>query len=298
MDLGVFQQLFAVIAPVFMAAAIGYSWVRLDPNYDSAFVSRIVSNVAAPALIFVTLTSLPVPLSSLGLTTIATLIAIGLFAIISFIILKVTGQDLRAFMPVLMFPNIGNMGLPLVLYGFGPEGMAFAIGTFVPVAILQYTLGVAIASGTFHIKDMLRMPLVWAVLLSLPFALTDTDLPLWLENSTTMLGHMTVPLMLITLGVSIARLRLTDAGRGLVFAFGRMTIGLIISIGLAHLMGLTGAQRGAFIIQMAMPTAVMSYVFAEQFKREPETVAAAVLLGTVVSFFAMPLILIIAGAAG
>ncbi len=296
MDLGVFSHLFAIIAPVFVAAAIGFSWARFGDAYDSGFISLLTARIAAPALIFVTLTSLPVPLSDLGMTSIATMIAIGLFAMGGFVILKVTRQDLRAFLPVLMFPNIGNMGLPLVLYGFGEDGMAFAIGTFVPVAILQYTLGVAIASGSFRLISLIRMPMIWAVILALPFALTETPLPAWLDNSTSMLSQMLVPLMLVTLGVSIASLRVSNVGKGFAMALGRLGLGLVVSYILAHVLGMEGAQKGAFIIQMSMPTAIMTYVFAEQYRRSPELVAASVLIGTFVSFVSLPLLLIIAGA--
>lgn len=255
MDFGVFSQLFAIMAPVFVAAAIGYSWARFGDTYDTGFVSLLVSRIAAPALIFVTLTSLPVSLSALGMTSIATLIAIGLFALIGGIILKIAGQDLRAFLPVLVFPNIGNMGLPLVLYGFGEDGLAFAIGTFVPVAILQYTLGVAIASGSFKLIELLRMPMIWAVLLAMPFALTQTALPLWLDNSATLLGHMTVPLMLVTLGVSIARLRLNNVGQGLMMAALRLSIGLGVGYGPAHTVNVDKAAyvTGCFIYIGELP---------------------------------------------
>ncbi len=295
MDLMVFSHLFAIIAPVFVAAGIGYSWARYGDDYDSSFVSLLTARIAAPALIFVTLTSLPVPLTELGMTSLATIAAIGLFAVIGYVILKATGQDVRTFLPVLMFPNIGNMGLPLVLYGFGETGLAYAVGTFVPVAILQYTLGVAIASGTFKVTALARMPMIWAVVLALPFAFTQTALPVWLDNSATMLSQMLVPLMLVTLGVSIARLRINNVGKGFVMALGRLGLGLGVSYGLAALLGLEGAQRGAFIIQMSTPTAVMTYVFAEQYKRAPELVAAAVLIGTFISFLTMPLLLLIAG---
>ncbi len=296
MDLSVFSHLFAIIAPVFVAAAIGYSWARFGDDYNSEFISLLTARVAAPALIFVTLTSLPVPLTELGLTSVATIAAIGLFALVGAIGLKLTGQDLRTYLPVLMFPNIGNMGLPLVLYGFGETGIAYAIGTFVPVAILQYTLGVAIASGTFRFSTLARMPMIWAVVLALPLAITQTPLPAWLDNSATMLSQMLVPLMLVTLGVSIAKLRINSIGKGLIMAVSRLALGLAISFGLSRALGMTGAQQGAFIIQMSMPTAVMTYVFAEQYRRSPELVAAAVLIGTAVSFLTMPLLLLIAGA--
>ena len=44
-------ELFTIIAPVFICAAVGFTWARLGVHYDSAFVTRIVMYVGMPCLV-------------------------------------------------------------------------------------------------------------------------------------------------------------------------------------------------------------------------------------------------------
>ncbi len=48
------------------------------------------------------------------------------------------------------------------------------------------------------------------------------------------------------------------------------------------------------IIQCAMPVAVFNYLFAQRFNRAPEEVAGLVVLSTLITFAALPLVLLVA----
>ena len=69
-------------------------------------------------------------------------------------------------------------------------------------------------------------------------------------------------------------------------------MGVAVGFGIAHLFGLEGAARAIVILQSAMPVAVSSYLFAQQYKRRPEEVAGMVVVSTVVSFVTLPLLLL------
>ena len=43
-------ELIAIIAPVFVCAALGYGWARLGRPYDTEFVTTLVTNIGAPCL--------------------------------------------------------------------------------------------------------------------------------------------------------------------------------------------------------------------------------------------------------
>ena len=46
-----FNQLFAVIAPILICAGLGYAWARHGVQYPVEFVTRLVMNIGAPCLI-------------------------------------------------------------------------------------------------------------------------------------------------------------------------------------------------------------------------------------------------------
>ena len=48
-------SLFAVLAPVFIVAGIGYAWARSGIDYPTEFIARLVMNIGTPALVLSTL---------------------------------------------------------------------------------------------------------------------------------------------------------------------------------------------------------------------------------------------------
>ena len=77
----------------------------------------------------------------------ATLACLLLFALVAIPALKLFGGEQRVYLPSLIFPNIGNMGLPICLYAFGPRGLALAMIYFAVTSIGQFTFGPALARG-------------------------------------------------------------------------------------------------------------------------------------------------------
>ena len=60
---------------------------------------------------------------------------------------------------------------------------------------------------------------------------------------------------------------------------------------LAAALGLEGTARGVFIIDCAMPVAVVNYLFATRYGRSPSEVASLVVLSTTLTFVTLPLLL-------
>src|SRR5690554_3101460 len=108
------------------------------------------------------------------------------------------GRDWRVILAPMMYPNTGNMGLPVVLYAFGSAGFAFGITVMVTVSLFQFTVGSVMASQGNALKTLARTPPVYAIVSCLGLLLPDTSLPRWLDNCVDLLSGLTVPLMLIT----------------------------------------------------------------------------------------------------
>lgn len=284
-------QLFAIIAPVLICSAIGFVWGRMGKPFETDFVTRLVTSVGTPCLILSALTDLHLTLDQLGEIAGAALLATLGFAIVGLAVLRAMKLPIASFLPALMFPNTGNMGLPLSLFAFGETGLAFAIIIFTLTAALQFTLGVALASGSFSLRRLASMPLIYALLASVVVIATGWQVPDWIGNTVQLLAGLTIPMMLLALGVSLARLRVTSVPRAALLSMVRLVGGIAIGVGVADALGLTGAARGVLIIQAAMPVAVYNYLFAQFFGRDPEQVAGMVILSTIASFLTLPLLL-------
>lgn len=285
------EQLLNVVAPVFIAIALGWGWARLGRPYDTDLVSSLVMSISAPCLVFSTLSTLHLSPRLLGQMGIATVAAIVLFGAVGAVVLRVAGLPQRGFLPPLMFANIGNMGLPLCLFAFGKEGLALAIVVFAVVAVCQFTIGVWLYSGAVSPKFLLKIPIVYAVFAALFVLLTGLRPPEWLEKTTGLLGDFTIPLMLLTLGVSLARLQVRHATRALSLSALRLGMGFGVGVLVAAAMGLSGAARGVLILQCSMPVAVFNYLLSQRYNRNPNETAGLVVISTLLSLVSLPLLL-------
>jgi hypothetical protein len=288
-----YADLAAIISPIFVSAALGFFWERLRRPFDTTFVTALVTTVGTPCLVGATLTRVEIDPQALGTMAGAAILAFLGFVAIGVVVLRGAGLPLHSYLPALIFPNAGNMGLPLNLFAFGETGLAFAIVFFTVFSVLQFTLGVGIAAGSFAPGRLLRLPLIYAVAASLVFMATGTPVPAWLSNTLDLLGGLTIPLMLVALGVSLARLRVRNLGRSLVLSLVRLGIGVVTGLALAWALDLSGAARGVLILQCAMPVAVFNYLFAQLYHRQPEEVAGMVVISTAISFATLPLLLLL-----
>jgi predicted permease len=284
-------QLLTIIAPVFFGVTFGFVWSRLDKPFDTEFVTSLVFNLGTPLLIFSTLTKLDTdPRAFADLATVM-VVALFLFLIISFLVLKVFGLDQRTYLAAIMIPNTGNVGIPLCFLAFGELGLAFAIIVYTIVSLTQFTLGVAIASGSFSLMELAKNSLIYAVLAALLVMVTDYQLPNWLANTVHIFSQFAIPLMLIMLGVSIAKLKVTSLRRNLALSCVRLTMGLSVGLFVSHLFGLEGVARGVVVLECSMPAAVFNYMLAMRYENSPEEVAGLVITSTLFSFATLPLLL-------
>ncbi len=288
-----FAALAAIVAPIFVCAAIGFAWGRLRRPFDAEFVTAVVTNVGSPFLVFSALTQHPLDLLLVAEMAGAAVLAFLGFALLGLAVLKAAGLSLRSYLPALMFPNAGNMGLPLCLFAFGERGLALAVVFFAVTSILQFTVGVGIAAGSADPRRLLRLPLIYAVLAALLVVATDLRVPGWIANTADLIGGLTIPLMLLALGVSLARLRIASLKRSLALSLVRLLGGLAIGYGVGWALGLSDAARGVLAIQSAMPVAVFNYLFAQLYRREPAEVAGMIVLSTLISFATLPALLLL-----
>ena len=285
-------QIASIIAPLFVIAGIGYAWGRSGKPFDTTLVGMLTLNFGVPALIFSTLTKLDVSPAEFG--EIFGIFGIFLAAnlIIGAILLKMFRLEIGAFLPALSFPNNGNMGLPLCLFAFGDVGLALGISVFVLMSTANVTIGFACASGKWSLISMLKTPFIWIIAAALIFMCTETAPPRWVANTAEIIGGMSIPLMLVALGVSLSRLEVSDFKKSFWLSFVRLFIGFGLGVLLAELFELQGVARGVLILQCAMPTAVMNYLLAARFDREANGVAGIVVVSTFMSLATLPFLML------
>jgi len=116
-----------ILAPTFLAAFIGWIWVRSGRGFDREMLGDLITQIGAPCLIFSSLVSLEVSSDAMLQMALAAGAAYLAFGLLSFAVLRILKVSTRTYLAPLIFGNQGNMGVPLCLFAFGIEGQALAL---------------------------------------------------------------------------------------------------------------------------------------------------------------------------
>ena len=283
--------IWTIIAPVLLCAGLGYGWARAGKPFDTQMVTSLVTTITTPCLIVATLGRTDLDMAALmEVAGLALAVLVATFAV-SALVLRLSGQSFRVFLPSLVFPNTGNMGIPLCMLAFGEAGLALSLAWMMLYSVAHFSLGLAIVSGQGFSLKLFRHPILISVFLAVAMVAFDLTLPEWLYNTVKLIGDLTIPLMLITLGVSLSQLKVRHLGSGAGFAALRLVTGFLVGWGLVNALNLEGPLRGVVLIESSMPVAVFNYLLAKAYNRGAEEVAAMVVISTLLAFLLLPLLL-------
>jgi predicted permease len=277
-----------VIIPVFFIVAIGFFYGRRARPDLSSF-NRIALDVLAPALVYTALAAKDFRLQDHTVLLVGGALLILGSGLVAWALARSSHTQVRTLVPVVMFNNCGNMGLPLALLAFGPENFGAAVALFSISNLIHFSLGARLTSAHASTRDLLLSPLMIATALGFASAASGIRPPEMLFTGLKIMGDAMLPLMLFALGARLTALRREDVPRGLLGAFARPVIGLAIALPLAWALGLAGASRGQLILFGVLPPAVMQYFLAERYRQEPEKVAAMILLGNALAVVFVPI---------
>lgn len=282
-----------VIIPVFLIVAIGYAYARRHAP-DMGTFNRIALDVLAPVLVYSALASRDFVMAEhLTLLVGGAVIILG-GGLLAWPLARAFGAQTRTLVPVVMFNNCGNMGLPLALLAFGPAHFGAAVALFSVSNLLHFSVGARITSRAASTRDLLTSPLMIATALGFLSALTDVRPPDVMLAGLKLLGDALLPMMLFALGVRLTALKRDGLAMGLLGALARPLLGLLIALPLAWALGLEGEARGQLLLFAALPPAVMQFMLADRYHQEPDKVGAMIMLGNALAVVFVPLALALA----
>ena len=247
--------------------------------------------LSVPCLIFTALMRTDIDPQTLSAVSMATVLAYAMVTLAAYLLVKTTRVDLRTYLAPLIFGNTGNLGLPLALFAYGDEGLGYAVVVFAIMGVYSFTFGVWLVSGGGSPLKVIKEPLVGATLLGALFLWQDWETPKFLTNTLTLIGQMAIPMMLITLGVALARLSPGRLGLPLVLSVAKVAFCIAIAWGVGLWFDLPPIPFGVLVLQVSTPVAVTSYLLAEKYGADADAVAGVVVVSTLLSVISLPLTL-------
>jgi len=281
-----------IILPIFIIISLGVFFEKIK-HPDFKTISDLTLYFFAPCLVFAGLLKAHEQIASFFTKALAFMVALTLIfwglSILYGHILRFDPKRQSAFSLSTIMMNTGNYGLPLVLFAYGPEGLAYGVIVMVLFTFPLGTLAIYIASrgrdnpGKAFL-EMFKIPLFYAVVLAALWRWLHLPMPGFIFKTIDMVGEAAIPGLLILLGMQLARTRLKGDIKPILFSsFLRLIISPIVALFLCLLLNLKGLPRNVLILQTSTPSAIIPLLYAVKYDTYPEMVAGNILMSTLLS---------------
>jgi predicted permease len=283
-------RLLGILFPIFGIVAAGYFYARRH-NPEMAVANRLNMDVFVPALVFAAMAGKSFDLAAFAPLALGGFLLLLTCGLLAWPLARRVGVPPKTLVPPMMFNNSGNIGLPLALLAWGEEALPAAVILFMVENTLHFSLGARLLDPTTRLLTLWRVPVVFAALAGLAVAVLK--IPIWqpLLIAIRMLGDVSVPLLLFSLGVRMTDVSLREWKLATGGALLRPLAGMLIAASLIPMLGLQGREAAMLLVFGALPPAVLNFLFAERYQQEPERVASIVLIGNLAALIFLPLAL-------
>lgn len=208
-----------------------------------------------------------------------------------------------SFLLAMMVGNTGYMGFPVVLNLVGTDYFAWALfydllGTFIGV----YGVGVLIASrfGSMtkaniqFLDKLLRNPALWS--LGVGLVVRSLPLPDLIQQGLRGCAWIVVNLALVLIGMQLSHLSSLRKLKQALPCLGikMLLVPLVVGTGLMFF-GVTGKPQLALVLQMGMPPAFATVVFAEAYGLDKELAVTTIAFGCAGLLLLLPVWMLLFG---
>lgn len=286
------------VLPIILVMAIGYGLRRLNIVSESfvAQANQFCFKVTLPVQLFCNICQQELNLGGGGLIAYAALAIVAVAGLLCILIplFEKNGPSAGSMIQGIFRSNFLLFGLPLAQNMFGDEGV-LPTALLLPVAVPIFNVLAVIiltrfgqSGGKLDVKKMLigiaKNPLIIASVLGIVFALLPFELPAFVNKGLNNIGATATPMALMMLGAQFdfGKLR-GNIKKAMACTAVRLVLMPIVVVGLAILLGFRGPSLGAIFILFCAPTAVSSFVMAQNMGADGDLAGQLVVLTTLFS---------------
>jgi predicted permease len=282
-----------IVLPTFFVIFLGYIVGRFS-RLNIAPVVDITLYIAIPALVIVSLLNKEIVLLDAAKIWGAAIIIMYGCLLVAWLVFSAMRQKHSGLYICVSMMNTVNIPFPIIYLAYGAVGLTAATLFYIPNLLSVYIFGVYTMAGGHwrtNLKEVFRLPVVYAAFLGLLLNFLNVNVPSLIYNSLDFVSMMAIPLVLITLGYNLSKVKVASFPTTLLASFLRMGVGLGIGVLVVWLLHITGVNRSVVILDAAMPAAAATAMLASKYDSEAGLVSSVVLVTTVASLVTIPLLL-------
>jgi len=302
------------LLPVFLIIALG-ALLRKTKFLSAEFVTsmnRLVFWIGLPCLLFYKVATAGYDYrlaGRTGLVMITGMLSCIVIAYIVAFIIRIPPGAVGTFVQGTFRGNLYYVGLALIIYSFAGTGSETS-ARMENIAILVMALlvpvynisSVIVLLASQHKLDryvplkvarqVITNPLFLACVAGVVYSQIFPPLPLVITRALSAVGQISLPLALICIGAVLAQSKIAGCG---IPAFAasiiKIAVAPIVGFWAARLMGLGAGETRIVLLFLACPTAVTSYVMAEQLGGDGKLSAAIIVVSTILSIFSLSVVI-------
>ncbi|MGM9921141.1 MAG: AEC family transporter [Bhargavaea sp.] len=294
-----FTILLKVIAPVFVLIGAGAMMHRIF-NLNLSTLSKLLTYYFLPVVAFINVYDSQITGDMFFTIVIVQLLVAAVMAGISSgmsRLLKLDrGMDATLKNSVVLM-NSGNYGVPVsqLVFQSQPVGVAVQVIVMIIQNLITYTYGLynslsARHGGVKAIREFLKMPVLYALLLGLVLKSLDIGLPFFIMEPIERSADAFLAVALLALGAQVAFIKIGKINKVIIASsIGRLLMGPAVSLCIIFLLGLDGIVAQALFIASSFPSSRNSAQFALEYNNYPELAGQIVLVTTALSALSVTL---------
>ena len=295
--LGAFTE---AVLPVLAVAGVGYA-LGVYTDIDAEPLSTVTIYVLIPALVFHSLTTTDIGGGEgVRIVLVAVVLTLVMWGISEGVALFAADGNRNGLVLAGTFPNTANYGIPLSVFAFPSVGRTTAVLYVVGSTVMIYTVGVYVASrdaagsSLGAVKRVARLPLVYAVVAGVAanaFLAVDADSAAF--ETLRLVGDSSIPIMLIVLGVQLARATPSGSVRDVATAnLLRLIVAPVVAVPVVLAFGFTNPDVARVVVlEASTPVAVSTVILTVEFGGDSDYTATAVLTTTLASVVTVTLLI-------
>lgn len=295
-----------VIFPIFFLVFLGWLFGRIGMLSPAFFkdANRFVFKITLPVTLYLEILSCGLPSSGGKLLLFVIPGILVLFLLLTLAVpLLIRENDRRgALIQGVYRSNIAILGVPLIENMFGSDGIS-SLSVVMPFSIILYNILAVVILSIFAPADrkkkpselirsiahsIVTNPLIIGIVLALLTSLLRIRLPMLAEKSLGYLSALTMPLALMTLGATFSVHKLKGRiSLAISASLLRTVLVPLLFVTVGALLGFRNVELGVIFVVFASPTAVSSYIMAENMGSDHELAGQIVLITTLLSLFTL-----------
>lgn len=233
-------------------------------------------------------------------------VSYGIVIIIAIVFNKVFKTDALqkgVYSFLIVFPNTGFMGFPILMAMFGDIGVFYGAIYNLLFNFLTWTLGVKYMTGHntvedksgFGLKSIINPGFV-SVFIGLLVFVSPVKLPNIIYSPLKLLGDTTTPLAMLVAGGMLADIKITEVlgnKKLYILALIRLLLAPLSMVLIFSIINVPSIVRGVLVTLTGMPSAVNTAIFATRYNADSKLASQGVFITTLLNILTAPLIIYI-----